>query len=222
MTIRLEIDELRLKGVKEEILGELLEAGMGTLRKVTRELELELEALTKAAVPGNAYRAWNSHVYPRSGRSYRPVGEVFVATGPRSQGMARYWTQPGTNRAKGGQWLAIPTPAAGPKNRAQELTPGEWERRTGIRLQFVFKGGKYAFLVASGTAAKNKSGALRALTKGRVAQGRQRETVVVFVLIREQPHANRVSIEGAVRRAVDRIDSEFGEQLRRAKDNRVA
>lgn len=222
MSIRLEIDALRLAGVKEAIISDLLEAGTNAMRTVTRELELELEALTRAAVPGKAWRAWESKVYPVAGRAYSPVGEITARGGRRTQGMMTFWTQPGINRAANGSWLAIPTKAAGPNNRARAMTPGDWEARTGIRLQFVFKGGKYAFLVASGAAAKNQSGHLRAFTSGRAAQGRERITVPIFVLIPDQQFGNRVSVDDAVRRAVDRLDSEFSRHLQRAKDTRVA
>ena len=36
-------------------------------------------------------------------------------------------------RSKNGFWLVIPTPAAGKSTRGGHITPGEWERRTGLR-----------------------------------------------------------------------------------------
>jgi hypothetical protein len=42
-------------------------------------------------------------------------------------------------RSKDGFWLAIPTPAAGPGLRGGRITPGEWERRTGLRLRFIYR-----------------------------------------------------------------------------------
>ena len=41
-------------------------------------------------------------------------------------------------RSKNGFWLAIPLPAAGKSTRGGRITPGEWERRRGLRLQNPF------------------------------------------------------------------------------------
>jgi hypothetical protein len=41
-------------------------------------------------------------------------------------------------RSRSGFWLAIPTPAAGKSSRGGRITPGEWERRSGMRLHFVY------------------------------------------------------------------------------------
>jgi hypothetical protein len=38
-----------------------------------------------------------------------------------------------------GFWLPIPTPAAGTSARGGRVTPGEWERRSGLRLRFVYR-----------------------------------------------------------------------------------
>jgi len=40
-------------------------------------------------------------------------------------------------RSKNGFWLAIPAPAAGKSTRGGRITPGEWERRRGLRLRLV-------------------------------------------------------------------------------------
>jgi len=52
-------------------------------------------------------------------------------------------------------WLAIPTPAAGKPTRglrrgSASTTPGEWERRTGLRLRFIYRRRGPSLLVAEG------------------------------------------------------------------------
>ena len=42
-------------------------------------------------------------------------------------------------RSRNGFWLAIPTPAAGKSARGGRITPGEWERRRGLRLRFIYR-----------------------------------------------------------------------------------
>ena len=46
-------------------------------------------------------------------------------------------------RSKDGFWLAIPTLAADKSTKGGRITPGEWERRTGLRLQFIAGGRAY-------------------------------------------------------------------------------
>ncbi len=220
-SIRLEVDRRTAEGAGEAVVGSVLRAGRYSVEDATRRLEKDFEDLTRQAVPGRAWRAWRSEVFPLDGRaSYEPVGTVYVNGGRRSQGMMAYWTRPGINRAREGQWLAIPTKAAGSRGRGRDLTPGEWERATGIRLDFVYTGrGKTAFLVARGVAANNGSGALRQSTRLRrqrdVASGRSREekSVPIFVLIPFQRHANRVGLETAIARAEARLVQDFGARL---------
>lgn len=53
-------------------------------------------------------------------------------------------------RSKSGFWLAIPTPAAGESCLGGRITPSEWERRTGLRLRFIYRRRGLSLLVAEG------------------------------------------------------------------------
>jgi hypothetical protein len=53
-------------------------------------------------------------------------------------------------RSRNGFWLAIPTPAAGKSLRGGRITSGEWERRTGLRLRFIYRRRGPSLLVAEG------------------------------------------------------------------------
>ncbi|HRA87474.1 MAG TPA: DUF6441 family protein, partial [Planctomycetaceae bacterium] len=71
-----------------------------------------------------------------------------------------------------------PTEAAGKSLRGGRITPGEWERRTGLRLRFVYRRRGPSLLVAEG----------RLNTKGRAVAsrsktGRGRTTVPIFLLV---------------------------------------
>ncbi len=55
-------------------------------------------------------------------------------------------------RSKNSFWLAIPLPAAGKSLRGGRITPGEWERRSGLRLRFVYRRVGPSLLVAEPTA----------------------------------------------------------------------
>jgi hypothetical protein len=51
-------------------------------------------------------------------------------------------------RSRNGLWLAIPTPAAGKALGGRRITPAAWERRTGLRLRFVYRRVGASLLVA--------------------------------------------------------------------------
>ncbi len=51
-------------------------------------------------------------------------------------------------RSRDGFYLAIPLPAAGKGFRGGKITPGEWERRRGLRLRFVYRRRGPSLLVA--------------------------------------------------------------------------
>ena len=68
-------------------------------------------------------------------------------------------------RSRNGFWLAIPTPAAGKSTRGGRITPGEWERRTGLRLRFIYRRRGPSLLVAEGRLnSKGRAVASRAKT----------------------------------------------------------
>lgn len=217
--IRLEVDRVELAELEREILTRSLKAGTGAVHAATRRLERELEALTRSAVRGRAWRAWKSQVYPRrGGPAYDPVGMVFANGGSRSVGMLNYWTAPGVNRAKGNTYLAIPLPAALGTTLGRHISPRQWEIRFGTKLRPLFRPGKAPLLVADGAiGAGGFVKAERAAAKIRGGQNvRRLRTVAVFTLLDAQPHANRVAVAPAVQRARDYMVESFGRRLRLA------
>lgn len=103
-------------------------------------------------------------------------------------------------RSKDGFWLAIPTAAAGKSTRGGWITPGEWERRTGLRLRFVYRRRGPSLLVAEG----------RLNTKGRAVASRSKTgrgvaTVAIFLLVPQVKLRKRLDLTRAARQAVDSI-----------------
>lgn len=101
-------------------------------------------------------------------------------------------------RSKNGFWLAIPTPAAGKSTRGGRITPGEWERRTGLRLRFVYRRTGPSLLVTEG----------RLNTKGRAVAsrsktGRGAATVPIFLLVPQVKLPKRLDLARDAARAVD-------------------
>lgn len=223
MRFDLSIDKAALDREVDKTLTRILLAGTRAVQTQTRKLEKDLEGITRVAVRGRLYRAWKSEVYPtRPVAAYAPAGEVFVNGRARSKGAMAYFTTPGVNRKANGEWLAIPTDSAGVLGRDRLLTPGEWERRTGIRLRFVYRPNRAALLVMdNAVTARDGRGAARSLTKKRETLDRRSgvsryaQTIPIFVLIPMQRHANRFSVEPLVRRAEAALVSDYRRRLER-------
>ncbi|MCA8867374.1 MAG: hypothetical protein KDA67_01855 [Rhodobacteraceae bacterium] len=103
-------------------------------------------------------------------------------------------------RSKNGFWLAIPTPAAGKSLKGGRITPVEWERRTGLRLRFVYRRRGPSLLVAEG----------RLNTKGRAVAsrsktGRGMATVPIFLLVPQVRLRKRLNLARDAERAVDGV-----------------
>jgi hypothetical protein len=212
--LSIEVDDAEVASVTEEVSKSVQLATTRAVHRATSNLQGELRTLMRRAVPGNAWKMWNVVLYPdRVGHALRPAGEVFANGGRRTQGMVSYWTQPGTNRALSGRWLAVPTKAAGSRGRGRKLTPAEWEQATGVPLIFVKLRNGTAALIAEGTEAKNGSGVLRRLTSRRAAQGRRKTTTVVFVLIPAQKHANSMNMDAAIQRAARELPQMIASEL---------
>jgi len=103
-------------------------------------------------------------------------------------------------RSKAGFWLAIPLPAAGKGRGGARLTPGEWERRRGMRLRFAYRRRGPSLLVADG----------RLNTKGlgvasRSKTGRGRATVPIFLLVPQVRLRKRLDLDRDAERALDSV-----------------
>lgn len=103
-------------------------------------------------------------------------------------------------RSKSGFWLAIPTPAAGKSARGGRITPGEWERRRGIRLRFVYRPRGPSLLVAEGRLNS------RGLAVGsRSKTGRGATTVPIFLLVPQVKLRKRLDLARDAKAAQERI-----------------
>jgi hypothetical protein len=103
-------------------------------------------------------------------------------------------------RSKNGFWLAIPTPAAGQSTRGGRITPGEWERRRGLRLRFVYRRTGPSLLVAEG----------RLNTKGQAVEsrsktGRGKVTAPIFLLVPQVKLPKRLDLARDAARAHEAV-----------------
>ena len=178
----------------------------GGIRRATDGLKAELRGQVTAAGLGERLaRTWRSETYPRGGTSLTAAGLVWS----KAPQIVRAFAYGALIRSRGGLFLAIPTEAAGRVGDGRKrITPGGWERRTGLRLRFVYRRGAPSLLVADN---------VRLTSRGRAArnEGRRsdasftrlsgRTTVAIFVLVPQVTLKKRLDVDGAAGRWAARL-----------------
>lgn len=155
---------------------------------------------------------WRGDKYPsRSGvTSLRAAGLVYS----NAPDIAHAFNSGTPIRSKDGFFLAIPTAAAGARGMRRDgtgrekITPGGWERRTGLRLRFVYRRGAPSLLVADNvrigrTGLAKPNTVTRKGNKATRLTGRT--TTVIFVLVPQVSLRKRLDIDGAVQRWTSRL-----------------
>ncbi|SLN78008.1 DUF6441 family protein [Roseisalinus antarcticus] len=176
-------------------------AGERAVTAAMREAGAELKTAWRAQITGaglgrrlaNSIRSRN---FPKSGESLDAAALVW-SKAPVI--ISAHDTGP-LIRSKNGFWLAIPTPAAGKSTRGGRITPGEWERRTGLRLRFIYRRTGASLLVAEG----------RLNTKGRAVASRSKTgrgvaTVPIFLLVPQVRLSKRLDLARDAERAHDAV-----------------
>jgi hypothetical protein len=103
-------------------------------------------------------------------------------------------------RSRDGFWLTIPLPAAGRGPRGSKITPGEWERRRGLRLRFVYRRNGPSLLVADGRLNTRGLG-----VASRANTGRGRSSVPIFLLLPQVKLPKRLDLDRDADRARDSL-----------------
>ena len=150
--------------------------------------------ITGAGLGRRLANSIQSQNFPRSGESLNAAALVWskapVIIGAHETGPLI--------RSRNGFWLAIPTAAAGKGARGSRITPGEWERRTGLRLRFIYRRRGPSLLVAEG----------RLNTKGRAVAARSKTgrgivTAPIFLLVPQVKLPKRLDLARDAERAHD-------------------
>ena len=103
-------------------------------------------------------------------------------------------------RSKAVFWLAIPLPAVGKGSGRARLTPGEWEKRQGMRRRFVYRRRGPSLLVADGRLSSWGLG-----VASRSKTGRGRATVPIFLLVPQVKLRKRLDLDRDAERALDSV-----------------
>jgi hypothetical protein len=152
--------------------------------------------ITSAGLGRRLANSIRSQTYPKSGDSLSAAALVWS----QAPVILRAHDTGPLIRSKDGFWLAIPTAAAGKSARGGRITPGEWERKQGLKLRFIYRRQGPSLLVAEG----------RLNTKGRAVAsksktGRGVSTVPIFLLVLQVKLAKRLDLARDAERAVDRV-----------------
>ena len=148
--------------------------------------------ITQSGLGRRLANSIRSQTYPRAGESLNAAALVWskapVIVGAHDTGPLI--------RSKDGFWLAIPTQAAGRGLRGGRITPGEWERRRGLRLRFVYRRRGPSLLVADGRLNNRGLG-----VASRSKTGRGRSTVPIFLLVPQVRLPKRLNLDRDAERA---------------------
>ena len=111
-----------------------------------------------------------------------------------------------TIKSANGFWLAIPTKSAGRGPGGRRLTPGEWEKRTGRALTFIYRRGKTALLVDTGRVI-NPNYMTKKGDHKRRGPGRKNVTIPIFTLVPQVRLRKRLNIAELAEYVAGRVPS---------------
>lgn len=199
--MRFTLERPDLLGVLAGTEKQIERAVTDAMREASRELTADLRAdVVEAGLGARLARTWRGKVFPETGESVEAAAFVWS----KAPTLIDAFDRGVTIRSKDGFWLAIPTPAAGARGvgsngRVLRITPGGWERRTGMRLRFVYRKRGPSLLVADGS---------RLNSRGLAAANRRRSgeaTTIVFLLVPFVRLRKRLDVDAIARRQAFRV-----------------
>jgi hypothetical protein len=212
-----------IKGLAKEIEADGASAVRLGMEDATEATLQDVRAETAGAFQGNRLpKTWRARVFPQARDSLDAAGWIETRApniiGPSATGA--------TIRAKGGTWLAIPTREAGKyglrrdanlsfgqsinrRGAKERISPGGFERLTGLKLRFVFLGPHRAMLVVDNAMyGRNSQGnrirAYRGRGRGSRLYGPDGQTIVVFTLVPQVRMKKRLDLDAVASRGGDR------------------
>ena len=107
------------------------------------------EDVVAAGLGERLSRTWRGKTFPEVGESAEAAAYVWS----RAPKIVDAFDRGVVIRSARGLFLAIPTAAAGKSGRSavgsrEKITPEGWQRRTGLKLRFVYRRGRPSLLVA--------------------------------------------------------------------------
>ena len=174
-----------------------IKAGEKAVSAAMREAGTNLKSawrgqITQAGLGRRLANSIRSQTYPKAGES---LGAAALVWSKAPEIIGAHDRGP-LIRSKIGFWLAIPTAAAGKGRKGGRITPGEWERRRGLRLRFVYRRRGPSLLVADGRLNSRGLG-----VASRSKTGRGKATVPIFLLVPQVKLEKRLDLARDAERA---------------------
>ena len=178
-----------------------VEAGQKAVTSVMRDAGRDLQdewrrQITNASLGPRLARTIRSEVYPKGRNSLNAAAMVWT----RAPVIVDAHNTGPLIRAKGGFWLAIPTEAAGKGRNGKRPTPGEWEARTGLKLQFIPRRSGPSLLIAEARMTKHGRAAV-----SRSKTGRGLASIPIFLMVRQVSLRKRLDLERPSRAALNAL-----------------
>lgn len=186
MKIKLDITPDIVAAMAAEVL-----AGEKAVTSAMRDAGTKLKSdwrgqITSARLGRRLANSIRNQTYPKTGESLNSTALVWTKA---PEIIGAHNTGP-LIRSKDGFWLAIPLPAAGKGARGKALSPGDWEKRRGMRLRFVYRRRGASLLVADGRLNNRGLGLV-----SRSKTGRGRATVPIFLLVPQVKLPKRLDLD---------------------------
>lgn len=181
---------ISISGSMDAILDEagrrLAHATKAGVAAATEGLKLELRQHIAAVLGPRAGNMIGARVYPERGGSPTAAGQIYPRSGNAEQILRAFTEGVTITRRDGIGYLALPTDKVPPLGEGVRATPKAVETYFGRPLRFVpphvFNNRFGLYVLDNVVRAKNGRG-VRNATRGRRRQGRQAESVVMFILV---------------------------------------
>ncbi len=175
MKLKLDINPDLAAMMQAEIL-----AGERAVTAAMRQAGSDLKADWRGQITGSGLgqrlaRSIRNKTYPERGESLDAAAFIWS----KAPKIIRAHDKGMLIRSKLGFYLAIPTDAAGKGRGGARLTPGEWERRRGMRLRFIYRRNGPSLLVAEKARINTRGMAVASRSK----TGRGQVTAPIFLLV---------------------------------------
>ncbi len=199
---------LTFAGLEEE----QAQAVTTAMRGATGTLKQELRQQVRGAGLGNRLaNTWRGDTYPTSGAALNPAGYVYSNAPTIIDAFARGAT---IAPLGGKKYLWIPTRNVPKNGQRKPMSPFEVE--VAYNQDLIIRRGKGGRFLAFVSAVRglSKRGGVKRVTKGRIAQGRDAELVLMFVLTSSVRIPKKLDLDDAANHAADDFVERFNQAVR--------
>ncbi|WP_419808384.1 DUF6441 family protein [Sphingomonas sp.] len=194
--------------------GDIASAATEAMREASSSVKQELrEQVTSAGLGNRLANTWRGETYPKSRRSVNPAGYIWSNAPDIVDSFVRGATIVPIN---GARFLAIPTDAVpnarGRRGARKKMNPAEVEAEFNQDLFYLRGRAGRVLAFLNITRSRNRRG-FRQDTKGRRAQGRASERVLMFVLVRSVRVPKLLDLAGPADRGAALFEQAFTRRL---------